>query len=267
MMGGVPLRSSVWMFNITVALLFALGATAAHADSDPDNPANEAAEAHRKQGNKYFRAGQYGRAVDEYQAGAIIEDAPIFFFNLGQSYRFANDPRNAIRNYKLYLSRGHDPERVGTSETKIRELQPAADEAERNEREERERERRAREQPSPQPQPPQTGSEPHWYADRLGWTLAGASLGGGLISGYLFLNAADLDDQANSEDRQDVRNQLRDKASTRRSVGVGVGVASGALLVIAIVRLALVPEPPFRAPVSSVEIGVSGDGVFVFGRF
>jgi hypothetical protein len=48
---------------------------------------------------------------------------------------------------------------------------------------------------------------------------------------------------------------------------VGVGVASGALLVTAIVRLALVPNPPFRAPSSSAQLGVSGDGVFVFGGF
>jgi tetratricopeptide (TPR) repeat protein len=110
------------------------------ADRDLDNPTNEAANAHLKQGNKFFRASQFERAIDEYQAGAVIEDAPIFFFNLGQSYRFAGDPRNAIRNYTLYLSRGGDPQRIETSEGKIVELRPAADEAER--------ERREREQPA-----------------------------------------------------------------------------------------------------------------------
>lgn len=251
-----------------------LSTASAVADADPDMPTNAAADAHRKQGNKFYRTGDFAHAIEEYKAGALIEDAAIFYYNLAQSYRFATsapekDPRSAIRNYKLYLSRGRVPERIAQSEQSIRELQPEADAADRLEREEAERARLQRAQQHESANPPAVPlqpSSPRWYSDGLGWTFAGAGVSGSLISGYLFLNAADLSDQANTEDRQEVRNELRDKATSRRTAGTAVGVASGALLIVAVVRLALVPDASPTTS-SSVSVGVAGDGVFVFGRF
>lgn len=87
-------------------------------------------------------------------------------------------------------------------------------------------------------------SRPRWYHDGIGWALVGVGLVGGAVGGGFVFHASSLDDQAARETNFDERARLRDSASSQRSTGTIVAAIGGAVLIGAIVKLALVPNPP-----------------------
>lgn len=120
--------------------------------------------------------------------------------------------------------------------------------------------------PSVGPAPARRTEIPAWYADKLGWVLAG----GGLIvagAGAGFLaSASSLESQADRESDSDERQRLRDDASGRRKIGVVLAVTGAVVLVGGIVRLALHPKQaaPSRP---GVEVGFGLGSIVVQGRF
>jgi len=106
-----------------------------------------------------------------------------------------------------------------------------------------------------------------WYADGAGWALTGTRLIGAGIGGYFFLESADLFDQVNSEDRQDMRQDLRNKAGTRRVVGAVIGAAGVGLLATGVIKLVLHPSSTERPAMTSWGVGITDRGVQVFGSF
>jgi hypothetical protein len=92
---------------ILVALLLHVLVAPAWAD-DPAlaSPKEPSARRHFKQGNRLYRAHKLEEAIAEYQAGAAIEPAPVFDYNLGQSYRKLGRPADAVRHYERFLENG-----------------------------------------------------------------------------------------------------------------------------------------------------------------
>lgn len=69
-------------------------------------PQNPSAKEHLEAGKRAFGVQQYDKAVAEYMAAGLVDDAPLILYNLGQTYRGAKDYEKAIRQYELFLERG-----------------------------------------------------------------------------------------------------------------------------------------------------------------
>src|SRR5262245_12526984 len=76
-------------------------------DRSLDPPAEKEANARLEAGNRAFRVQRYDKAVDEYTAAGLITSAPLVLYNLGQSLRASKQYEKAIRQYRLFLSRGN----------------------------------------------------------------------------------------------------------------------------------------------------------------
>lgn len=69
-------------------------------------PKNPKAKEHLEAAKRAFGVQQYDKAVSEYMAAGLTDDAPLILYNLGQTYREAKDYTKAIRQYELFLERG-----------------------------------------------------------------------------------------------------------------------------------------------------------------
>ena len=241
----------------------------ARADDPLAKPKDPVAQEHLSQGNKLYRLRDFDKAIEEYKAGALKEDAPVFLYNLGQCYRQLGKYEDAIWHYERFLSRAQPTGDMRTAvEDFVKQMKSELD-------------KKAMSQPPTEPAPEPNKPKPEtrqpiapppaapvdpWYADGLGWTFAGAGLLATGIGGYLLLDSNDLYDQANQEARQDVRNQLRTQADNRRLGGIITGIGGVALLTAGIIKLAIHPSDA-RAPDTALNVGVSSNGIFVLGRF
>lgn len=243
-------------------------ASPAWADDPLAKPSNASAREHLQQGNRLYRLREFEKAIDDYKAGVLIEDAPVFAYNLGQCYRQLGRYEDAIWHYQRFLDRAKPTGAIAiTVQGFVTDMKA-------------ELEKRAMTKPPTEPaqtSPPIDVQRPSphiapvlvvrevepWYADKVGWMLTGSGVVAGLVSGYLLLDANDLDTQANTEDRQDVRAQLRDRASTRRWAGAISGIGAAGLLTLGIVKLAITTSPSSQP----IAVSITGSGFAVAGRF
>src|SRR5689334_15023140 len=54
-------------------------------------PKNPAAKRHLEAGKRAFGTQQYDKAIEEYMAAGMSDDAPLILYNLGQTYRAAKN--------------------------------------------------------------------------------------------------------------------------------------------------------------------------------
>lgn len=224
---------------------------------------------HFKKGNALYNAGDFAEAVKEYKAGMLAESSAVFNFNLGQSYRQLGDYTQAKWHYQRYLNSG-----LATNEEReaIEKVIAKMD---------AELQQKARTEPPTAPQtsidraPPAAAPSPSpatttdtsspWYQDGIGWGLTGVGVASGAVSGVLFLQSADLENDADAAPSAGQAQALRDKAATRSTAGTIVGIAGGAFLIAGVVKLVIHPSSP-QAP-TTVTLGVAPSGVWVSGRF
>jgi tetratricopeptide (TPR) repeat protein len=69
-------------------------------------PTNAVARDHLTTGNRLYRVREFEKAIEEYKAGAVRQDAPVFYYNLGQCYRQLGRYEDAIWHYERFLERG-----------------------------------------------------------------------------------------------------------------------------------------------------------------
>ena len=257
-------------------------------------PTDPVAVARMKSGNDHHRealkraaivatraqaAVEFQAAIDDYVAAAMASPAPSVLFNLAQTYRAAGDYASAIEQYRSYLDRG----KPGAPLRKLVECQIDAMAAELT----RAASTAAPRGPGPEDEPgpagepatlnnapappssgmalppPATPQAAPWHADAIGWTLAGAGVAAGGLGAFLLLDASNIRDDAEREDRDDVREELRDKADGRQTWGTVATVAGAALLTVGIVKLAITPD----APRPRVALHLAPSGVAIAGWF
>jgi tetratricopeptide (TPR) repeat protein len=85
-----------------------IAAHMAHADSRKKLTSAEARR-HLVQGNKLYNIRSFDQAIEEYRAGALAEEAPVFDYNLGQCFRQLGKYQEAIWHYERFLNLG-DPQ-------------------------------------------------------------------------------------------------------------------------------------------------------------
>jgi tetratricopeptide (TPR) repeat protein len=259
-----------------ILLLSMLASTVRASDSIKEMPTDPRALEHYTQGNRLYRLRKFDEAIAEYQAGAMIEPAMVFDYNLGQCYRQLGKYVEAIWHYERFLKHGHPNRERQVLVTGFLSQMRA------------ELERKAMTQPptdiQPDPSPPATRPEPapvlqasqtlsatgrteRWYSDGVGWGLVGTGLISGGIAGALFLNSSSLRDDANASLNENRRIELRDTAATRERIGIAIGVGGAVLIVGGLIKLAVHPSEQSRASASSWEFRASPRGLVVFGRF
>ncbi|MCW5804126.1 MAG: tetratricopeptide repeat protein [Deltaproteobacteria bacterium] len=233
-----------------------LAPSAAHADVFV-KPTNADALQRLGAGNRLYRMREFERAADEYKAGALAEDVPLFHYNLGQCFRQLGKYEDAIWHYERFLDRVRP----------TGEVRDAIDGFVRQMKDELLAKAKMQ-QPAPDAHPVEPKdrivlverSEP-WYRDTFGWGLAGTgTIGVGASLGFV-LHGADLDRRGQSEMRQEVRNELHAQASRARLAGTIIGVVGGAALVVGIVKLVVHPRDRVRAVAR--KVGVSERGVLL----
>lgn len=270
---------------LLVALLLGASATPARAD-DPAlaEPAAKAARQRFVEGNRLYRVRKLEEAIAAYQAGAAIEPAPIFDFNLGQCYRKLGRYADARWHYERFLQNGRPGDELRGLVTdfvrQMRELErtviapPRVDNAAATGADS------TRVRPAPPPAPDlslpiaaRDGARGRWSSDGVGWALlAGGVLGGG-AAGLALASSAGLRGDARSSQDEARRAELHDRARTRRLGGIALGVGGAALIAAGAIKLAIYPGPQSRPRTASSgwrileSLGVSRHGIVVLGRF
>ena len=268
-------------FRLSVVMTLLLALTAynlAHA-GDPSIRKPKMAEAveHLARGNKLYNVRSFEEAALEYKAGALVEPAPIFDYNLGQCYRQLKKYQDAIWHYERFAKASPEtPEHVATVQKFITDMKGELSSKAITEPP-TEPGPTTTTTPAPLPPPaaalaPSAAAAPlavtargeSWYADGFGWGLAGVGVASAVVGGALLLNASSINDEANRTASQDTAKALHDKADQRQLLGGVIAVGGGALLVTGLIKLAIHPQDTV---VTSVGIGVSARGIAVFGRF
>lgn len=225
-----------------IVLLSPMLASVVHADSLA-KPTNVVAREHQTTGNRYYRLREFEKAIEEYKAGAFKEDAPVFYYNLGQSYRQLGRYKDAIWHYERFLERGKP---TGEVEVSVRDFITQM---------KGELEKKAMKQPpvssAPPPQPPvssdselrkaravpQVAVEPHSGMPLQKKLAIAFGVGGVAVVGLgtgLGLRARSFKDDAagvcpmNPCRRSDEANELIDRGKTNAlysNVALGIGGA------------------------------------------
>jgi tetratricopeptide (TPR) repeat protein len=263
------------LLTLLAFVLLAAGRAEAQANPLKRRPANDEAQRHLDQGNRFFRILDYEKAILEYKAGAAIEGHDIFYFNLAQAYRQTGRYEEAIRLYEQWLSRANPPADTrqgveGLIEQMKAELAkkaskepptgPAADVATQQE---------AAPDEAPEPAPLVRASAPEpagapWYSDPVGWTGVGAGAIGTTVGAVLLVNGLRLRDDAQDATQQAERHDLADRADKRVTLGMAVGAVGAAVLTAGVVKLVIHERRPSS---KSISVSFAPTGVGIAGRF
>jgi hypothetical protein len=261
-------------------------------------PTAPAALAHFEAGNRLYKSGldkarpfvdrvrDLRGAIEEYRAGASVEDAPAFDFNIGHASVVLVDNRTAVEHLQRFLSRAHPDEPLRAKLVKeIEDLDPTG-EVRADLRRSEERAQAAKGDPvvvpapppAPAPtiplpppvrsEPPNAIGEPGHGWVWLGWGLTAAALVGGGVTTWLAVSATGIDSDAkDTTQTTSDRVNLENRADSRRRTALIVGVGSGAAVVLGIVTLAIPARRSGSSPATAWNLGLTGNGVVVFGRF
>jgi len=82
------------------------------ASAQPSDDAVRAAEAHYKQGAAFFAAGDFGKALGEFQASYDLVPEPLLLFNMGLCYREGGRKREALDHFRRYVEQQPDGDRA-----------------------------------------------------------------------------------------------------------------------------------------------------------
>ena len=245
-----------WILALALVALCAIDPAARADDSAMRLPAEPTALVHYTQGNRLYRLRKFEEAITEYQAGAMIDPAPVFDYNLGQCYRQLGKYTEAIWHYERFLKSGQpDGQRQALVTGFLVQMRA-------------ELERKAMTQPptdsasDPRPPPPPVASVP-----RTGMPLqrklaigAGAAGGALVVLGVGFgLHARSLDGEAvklcpiTSCDDPDEANALNERAQSNAlyaTMAIGVGGAA----ILGAAALWITGARTERKPVATVAI-------------
>jgi tetratricopeptide (TPR) repeat protein len=254
------MRAATWQVKLLLSLLILVNLRAAVAwaeGADPlAKPSSAAARDHLARGNRLYRIREFDKAIDEYKAGALIEDAPVFQYNLGQCYRMSGRYTEALWHYNQFVNRTHPGEPIkGAIEQFTAQMTAELERA------------ATRQQPiepasgmllahkgqgevSVSPDSKIDGSRSRWYDDGTAWIATG--VGGALVatSLYLLISANNLADDALAENRDLQRRGLQERARDRRLAAYILGGGGVTVLAIGTVKLALHSDPSTSVAVS-----------------
>jgi len=104
---------------LAIQLTLVSGAVADRADALPTDA--QAVE-HLRKGNRLMDLDKWAEAIAEYEQGALLDPVPIFFYNIGLAHRNAGQWKEAIRTYRVFLSKIDDDPNAATIRTQIEQI-------------------------------------------------------------------------------------------------------------------------------------------------
>lgn len=261
---------------VLCSILFGAASTA-HAQDPFAKPASAEAREHLSRGNKFYGVRDFDKAIAEYKAGALAEQAPIFDYNLGQCYRQLGNYEAAKWHYQQFLRRAApqgevleavrnfiaqmdaelQKQAMSQAPTDAAPMASAAD---------------ATPIRSASATPPDARDDAGARASErrsfraLAWGLTGAGVVGVAVGGGLLWNAATLRDDANHTADQRDRDALFDKADSRGLLGTVIGVSGGALLTAGVITFLLDGRDDASAH-TAWRIRFAPHGAYVVGWF
>lgn len=262
------------------------------------SPTDRRAKRHMSDGTDWHREGlkrsrvvgqddaaaeAFRAAVKAYEAGALIDPAGLLLYNLAQSYRALGDYERAIDQYRRILDnvRPREPVRrlvechiAGmTAELERAARTSPPRDAIPTEPEPTEDTTRPTPEANANPATPALGitrSMPEertapWHKDGLGWGAVGTGVVSAGVGAFFLFDASRLHEEADREDRDDLRLDLRAQADSHRTWGTIAIAAGGALVVAGVVKLAIHPKQ--RASVTDVSLGLGPRAFVLQGSF
>jgi tetratricopeptide (TPR) repeat protein len=270
-----------WIF-VLVCILAVICPRAAYAGDPLARPMKREAREHLDKGNKLYNIRSFDEAITEFKAGALIEPAPVFDYNLGQAYRQLGKYQDALWHYDRFMKYG---EPTGELRDAVTSFMAAMRAHIAN---------RALTMPPTAAAPPERATdqatlaktrptipestthtrdvEPirpaarHDGPDWIGWSLAGSGVVALGVSGVLLYSASRLNGRANTELDARARDDLHDQASTRNTTGIVIGVGGLVLTAVGVIKLAVHPRHP-ASNTAALDVGITSNGVFVLGHF
>lgn len=271
---------TVLRWLVAAACLILLGGVAT-AGNPLARPANREACEHLDRGNNLYHTRDFEEAIVEYKAGALIQPAPVFDFNLAQAYRQLGKYKEAIWHYERFLNHGHpEGDLLDTVNELLKEMRA-------------ELTNRAQTMPPSDAAPPgsdgatasptvraspqaesrrlsvsseaTTASAPG--IDWVGWSLTGTGVAAMGAAGAVLLSASHLSDQANTEPDMRRRNQLHEQSRTRSTVGAVIGIGGIGLTAAGVLKLVFHAHETGHSTAASLDIGITGNSAFVVGTF
>ena len=107
------------LFAAILSAAFAIGGSTIHADQISD------AKRAFISGMKHFDLGEFNEALGDFKDGYRAKEDPVFLYNIAQCYRALSENRDAVRYYRLYLSRASNAPNRPEIEQRIATLQAA----------------------------------------------------------------------------------------------------------------------------------------------
>jgi tetratricopeptide (TPR) repeat protein len=244
-------------------------------------PTNPQARAHFDRGGKLFALRDWEGAIAEYKQGALIESLPVFDLALGQCYRRLRRYDDALWHFNRFVRYGQPSGKLLQGvEDLLRQIRAELAQEPPRATQSGPVERTPGAAPSFWAQasaPPPVATPPAaavtvdrrepWYRDALGLGLVTVGTVAAGTAGYLLFDAHRARDESNTDPVQVRRDELYDQSVSRYRWGAALGVASGSLLIVGVIRLATRPVDHVPSGATSWHVGVSSDGVVVFGRF
>lgn len=281
---------------LALACLILVVATA-HAE-ELKKPTDPEALKHYEAGKAEFKDKHFQAAADEFQRSIALEASPAAYYNGGVCYRTIAtmidlDPTDkrghfelAIVHYERFLkTTKNTPEYTALVNKLVAETRAAIDGLPKVEPVasapiSTTTVPSTTEPPTPTT-PPEMPAQPAGGRSRLndpvGWVVTSAGVVGLGAAGLLFWNASSLRDEASHTSTQSERNELRDRADRRSLSGTIIGVGSGLVLIVGIVKLAIADTAPSGKAMASagrrtdtwptVSVALSPSGLSVSGQF
>lgn len=268
---------------------FAVLALAGPALADPPiaRPKDPAALKHLDVATKLYDIRSFEQAIEEYKAGALVEPAAVFDYDLGQCYRQLHKYKDAIWHYQRFLKESpQTPEHDEAVKKFIDQMQAELDQKAMTAPPTEDANAAAPKPttppvgpvaptatPTPTPtathddnEPPPPAAAP-WYHDPIGWGLVGGGVAALGVSTYFLLDARSKDLDSNKTPGQMAQASLRDTAHSHRVIGGIVGGIGIAAVAAGVVKLVLHPSTEASTETAGLGIGITGNGFAVTGRF
>jgi tetratricopeptide (TPR) repeat protein len=98
------------------------------------------AASHFKQGQEHFKAGDYDRAIAEYETAYTLSKEPVLIFNIGLCHDRAKRPGKALEAFQHYLELAPNGEVADEAREDVARLMRVVDELEREAKQQRDAE-------------------------------------------------------------------------------------------------------------------------------
>lgn len=262
--------------NVVVGVVVCTAAAGVAAAGPLSKPTNAEARAHLERAIRLYNTRSFEEAITELKAGALLEPAPVFDYNLGQANRQLGRYEDALWHYQRFLANGQPTgELLDAVNGFIGEMKAHLQDRARTMPPNGPGE--APEATSPAPAAPvaaqspirpdatkiNEGRGPNW----LGWGLTVGGVAAMGTGGGLLISAQHLNDDANGTLDAKARQNLRDRSSTRNTAGLIVGAAGIALTAAGVIDLLIVHSHHNSGSSAAFDIGIGSQSIFVLGRF